>query len=130
VTITVDADRGVANQITPATHVDIAVPTPNPDGSNNVTYSYMLTDVKVLAVGASTTQQGAAAAPAAGGKFDRRSGRTPVELGCVDLEVSHGRRPAHHLGEHAAPAGSTWCCSRRRRFLEQRWHCQGAASSK
>jgi pilus assembly protein CpaB len=49
VTVTVDADRGVANQITPGDHVDIAVPTQNADTAE-VTYDYMLTDVKVLAV--------------------------------------------------------------------------------
>ncbi len=65
VTVTVDADRGVANQITPGDHVDIAVPQAAADGSADVTYSYMLSDVKVLAVGATTTQT--AAAPATAG---------------------------------------------------------------
>src|SRR6185503_11969401 len=64
VTVTVDADRGVANQITPGDHVDIAVPQAAEDGSTDITYNYMLSDVKVLAVGATTTQT---AAPATAG---------------------------------------------------------------
>jgi pilus assembly protein CpaB len=86
VTITVDADRGVANQITPGDHVDIAVPTENADGSNEVTYSYMLSDVKVLAVGASTTQQ--AAAPAADASSSDAAAAPPSNSGVLTFEVS------------------------------------------
>jgi pilus assembly protein CpaB len=86
VTVTVDADRGVANQITPGDHVDIAVPTPNADGSNDVTYDYMLNNIKVLAVGASTTQQ--AAAPAADASSSDASSSPPSNSGVLTFEVS------------------------------------------
>jgi pilus assembly protein CpaB len=84
VTVTVDADRGVANHITPGDHVDIAVPNPNPD-STDVTYTYMLSNVKVLAVGATTTQQ-AAAAPT-GDSTDAAAGPAP-QSGVLTFEVS------------------------------------------
>jgi Flp pilus assembly protein CpaB len=59
VTTTVDADRGVANQIAPGDHVNIA----SKDEKTGL-YNYTLEHVKVLAVGASTAaQQAAAAAP-------------------------------------------------------------------
>ncbi len=55
VSVNVDAERGVANQITPGDHVDIA--TSVDDGKGGVTTSYLLQNVKVLAVGPSTTLQ-------------------------------------------------------------------------
>jgi pilus assembly protein CpaB len=55
VTVNVDAERGVANQITPGDHVDIA--TTVDDGKGNQTTTYLLQNVKVLAVGPSTTLQ-------------------------------------------------------------------------
>ncbi|MET0447804.1 MAG: Flp pilus assembly protein CpaB, partial [Aeromicrobium sp.] len=66
VTVNVDAERGVANQIAPGDHVDIVTATT--DSSGNSTSSYFLRNVKVLAVGATTVLQqtalaGAAAAP-------------------------------------------------------------------
>ena len=48
----VDAERGVANQITPGDHVDIA--TTVDDGKGGTTTGYLLQNVKVLAVGPST----------------------------------------------------------------------------
>ena len=60
VTVTVDADHGVANQIAPGDRVDIATTSTDADGVS--TTSYMMQNVKVLAVGATTlTQQPAAA---------------------------------------------------------------------
>jgi pilus assembly protein CpaB len=85
VTVTVDADRGVANQITPGDHVDIAVPTTNADTAD-VTYNYMLSDVKVLAVGASTTQQAPAAAT--GDSTDAAAAPAPQNSGVLTFEVS------------------------------------------
>jgi Flp pilus assembly protein CpaB len=58
VTVTVDADHGVANQITPGDHVNMATTTNDENG--NPQTSYMLTDVKVLAVGSNTAAQAAA----------------------------------------------------------------------
>lgn len=85
VTVTVDADRGVANQIAPGDHVDIAVPAENPEGGD-VTYSYMLSDVKVLAVGANTTSQ-APAAPT-GDAADASASPAPQNSGVLTFEVS------------------------------------------
>ena len=55
VTVNVDAERGVANQITPGDHVNIA--TTVDDGKGVTTTTYLLENVKVLAVGPSTTLQ-------------------------------------------------------------------------
>jgi pilus assembly protein CpaB len=86
VTVTVDADRGVANQITPGDHVDIAVPTADSAGTSDVTYDYMLSDVKVLAVGSSTTQQ--AAAPASSDTSSDASAAPASNPGVLTFEVS------------------------------------------
>jgi len=86
VTVTVDADRGVANQITPGDHVDIAVPTQNTETAE-VTYDYMLSDVKVLAVGASTTSQAATPAPE-GDSTDAAAAPAPQNSGVLTFEVS------------------------------------------
>ena len=85
VTVTVDADRGVANQITPGDHVDIAVPTQNSETSE-VTYDYMLSDVKVLAVGASTTSQ--AAPVPEGDAADGSAPAVPQNSGVLTFEVT------------------------------------------
>jgi pilus assembly protein CpaB len=88
VTVTVDADRGVANQITPGDHVDIAVPTQNTETAE-VTYDYMLTDVKVLAVGANTTTQAATPAPADGESTDAAAAPAPPQnSGVLTFEVT------------------------------------------
>lgn len=55
VSVHVDAERGVANQITPGDHVDIAITAE--DGKGVTTTTYLLQNVKVLAVGPSTTLQ-------------------------------------------------------------------------
>jgi len=52
VTVNVDAERGVANQIAPGDHVDIV--TSKTDANGNSVSEYFLRDVKVLAVGAQT----------------------------------------------------------------------------
>ena len=75
VTVTVDADRGVANQITPGDHVDIATSTDAEQRDREVTYDYMLSDVKVLAVGANTTTQAAPAPSTASRRRGSRTGR-------------------------------------------------------
>jgi Flp pilus assembly protein CpaB len=62
VTVTVDADHGVANQIAPGDHVNIATTTI--DAAGNPVTAYIMEKVKVLAVGAITLQQ-QATAPAA-----------------------------------------------------------------
>jgi pilus assembly protein CpaB len=83
VTVTVDADHGVANQITPGDHVNIA--TTATDDQGNPTTQYMLDNVKVLAVGASTTQP--AATPAAGTSADA-SAPPPSNSGVLTFEVT------------------------------------------
>jgi pilus assembly protein CpaB len=82
VTVTVDADHGVANQITPGDHVNIATTVTGADGNAETTY--LLDSVKVLAVGASTSQQQAATAaqPAADGSTP------PQTSGVLTFEVS------------------------------------------
>jgi len=59
VTVTVDADHGVANQITPGDHVNMATTTIDAAGQAQTTY--IMNNVKVLAVGPNTVQQQAQA---------------------------------------------------------------------
>jgi Flp pilus assembly protein CpaB len=69
VTVNVDAERGVANQIAPGDHVDIA--TTLEDAAGRSITDYLLRNVKVLAVGASTVlQQKAATGGAAGAPLE------------------------------------------------------------
>ena len=85
VTVTVDTDHGVANQITPGDHVNMATTTTGEDGQAET--SYMLTNVKVLAVGANTTQT--AAAPAAdASSTDAAAAPAPALSGVLTFEVS------------------------------------------
>lgn len=74
VTISVDAERGVANQIAPGDRVDILVT--NEQGGAD----YILQNVKVLAVGAET------AASAAGGEGE--ASQTAAESGLITFELS------------------------------------------
>jgi Flp pilus assembly protein CpaB len=81
VSISVDQERGVANQIAAGDHVDIAITrgASNPDGTSSTSASFLLTKVKVLAVGAATVQQQQTAGGAA----------PPVQLsGLLTFEVS------------------------------------------
>ena len=84
VTVTVDADHGVANQITPGDHVNIATTTT--DANGNAQTTYLMNNVKVLAVGASTVQQQAAttAAPADGSAPPQNSGVLTFEVSQAD----------------------------------------------
>jgi pilus assembly protein CpaB len=66
VTVNVDAERGVANQIAPGDHVDIVVSRTD-DGGASLS-EYFLRDVKVLAVGASTVLSAANDPTAAAGE--------------------------------------------------------------
>ncbi len=84
VTVTVDADHGVANQIAPGDHVNMATTTTDANGQGQT--SYMLTNVKVLAVGASTTQPGAA--PAANASSTDAAAAPPQTSGVLTFEVS------------------------------------------
>jgi Flp pilus assembly protein CpaB len=82
VTVTVDADHGVANQIAPGDHVNIA--TTSTDANGVATTKYMMESVKVLAVGATTvTQQPSAALSAAGG-----GSTPPPPSGVLTFEVT------------------------------------------
>jgi pilus assembly protein CpaB len=98
VTVTVDADHGVANQIAPGDHVNMATTTTDENG--NAQTEYMLENVKVLAVGASTIQQ--QAAPAA----ETTDGSAPPPAsnsGVLTFEVSQ----ADALRIIAANSGSS-----------------------
>jgi Flp pilus assembly protein CpaB len=81
VTISVDADHGVANQIAPGDHVNIATTTT--DAAGNAQTTYFMTKVKVLAVGASTIQQSLATA-AAGAPPPQASGVLTFEVSQAD----------------------------------------------
>jgi pilus assembly protein CpaB len=83
VTVTVDADRGVANQIAPGDHVNIAAKGPATDGGDSA-YQYLLEHVKVLAVGSSTAAQ--QATQAAGS--DDASASAPTNSGVLTFEVN------------------------------------------
>ncbi len=85
VTVTVDADHGVANQITPGDHVNMATTTVDENGAAQT--SYMLTNVKVLAVGSNTTA--VTAAPAAdASSTDAAAAPAPQNSGVLTFEVS------------------------------------------
>ncbi|HEY8216638.1 MAG TPA: Flp pilus assembly protein CpaB [Acidimicrobiia bacterium] len=73
VTISVDAERGVANQIAPGDRVDILV-------VNEGAADYILRDVKVLAVGQETAKS------AAGG--DGQPSETAAKSGLITFELS------------------------------------------
>jgi pilus assembly protein CpaB len=83
VTVTVDANRGVANQIAPGDHVNIAA-TPPVEGDGGAGYEYILQHVKVLAVGASTNAQ---QATDASGSTDA-SASAPTNSGVLTFEVT------------------------------------------
>lgn len=78
VTVNVDAERGVANQIAPGDRVDIATTT---SINGDTTTTYLMRNVKVLAVGASTVVQQSAAT---GG-----TAAAPIEVsGLLTFEVT------------------------------------------
>jgi Flp pilus assembly protein CpaB len=79
VSVNVDAPHGVANQIEPGDRVDIA--TSSVDENGVATTSYLLNDVKVLAVGTATVP--AAATPASDG-----SEQPQQQAGLLTFEVS------------------------------------------
>jgi pilus assembly protein CpaB len=83
VTVTVDADRGVANQIAPGDHVNIAAKAVAPDGTAGA-YTYILGHVKVLAVGASVAAQQATQAGTSGDA----SAAAPTNSGVLTFEVT------------------------------------------
>ena len=83
VTVTVDADRGVANAIAPGDHVNIA--TTGNDGEGNTTTQYLLENVKVLAVGTSL-QPGQA--PGSTSSTDQAGAAPVVSSGVLTFEVS------------------------------------------
>lgn len=100
VTVTVDVDHGVANQIAPGDHVNMATTTV--DDAGNPTTQYMLENVKVLAVGATTTQQ----APAPAASQAAADGSTPAPAqtsGVLTFEVTQ----ADALRIISANTGST-----------------------
>ena len=85
VTVSVDADHGVANQIAPGDHVNIATTTTDADGVAQT--SYFMTNVKVLAVGANTVQPESASAAAESVGADG-STPPPSNSGVLTFEVT------------------------------------------
>jgi pilus assembly protein CpaB len=90
VTVTVSADQGVANQIAPGDHVNIAAKTSTTDpaavASPDGAYQYILQHVKVLAVGASTNAT-AATAPSDQSSTDAAAA-PPANPGVLTFEVT------------------------------------------
>jgi pilus assembly protein CpaB len=85
VTVTVDANRGVANQIAPGDHVNIAAkPLDGGDGASSDQFTYLLEHVKVLAVGSTTNAQQNAVADGA----DAAVGAPPSNPGVLTFEVT------------------------------------------
>jgi Flp pilus assembly protein CpaB len=84
VTVTVDADRGVANQIAPGDHVNIAARAADPADATSGAYTYILDHVKVLAVGASVAAQQATQAGTSGDA----SAAAPTNSGVLTFEVT------------------------------------------
>jgi pilus assembly protein CpaB len=80
ITVSVDAEHGVANEIAPGDHVNIATTADNGNGGQLTTY--LLQDVKVLAVGASTATQSTPATAT------DSSGGPPTGSGLLTFEVS------------------------------------------
>jgi Flp pilus assembly protein CpaB len=78
VSVNVDAERGVANQIEPGDHVDIATSTVDENG--NATTNYLLQNVRVLAVGASTVQPQATSTDPAQAETTNQSGLLTFEV--------------------------------------------------
>jgi pilus assembly protein CpaB len=88
VTVTVDADRGVANQIAPGDHVNIAAQGEATEAGPGA-YEYLLQHVKVLAVGSSTAaQQAAVAAPSDASSTDAAAAPTGGNPGVLTFEVT------------------------------------------
>jgi pilus assembly protein CpaB len=83
VTVTVDADRGVANQIAPGDHVNIAAKAADADGTAGA-YTYILDHVKVLAVGSSVAAQQATSADTSGDA----TAAAPTNSGVLTFEVT------------------------------------------
>jgi len=84
VTVTVDADRGVANQIAPGDHVNIAAKGTDSADGTPAAYTYILDHVKVLAVGASVAAQQATSADAS----SDASAAAPANSGVLTFEVT------------------------------------------
>lgn len=80
VTVNVDAERGVANQIAPGDHVDIATTTTDENGV--ATTTWFLQNVKVLAVGATVQQQQVAQTS------DGGTAQPAVQSGLLTFEVT------------------------------------------
>jgi pilus assembly protein CpaB len=81
VTVTVDADRGVANQIAPGDHVNVAAKVSTDGGEGQ--YQYILDHVKVLAVGSST-----ATAQPTDGSATAEGSAAPANSGVLTFEVT------------------------------------------
>jgi pilus assembly protein CpaB len=101
VTVTVDADHGVANAISPGDHVNIA--TTSTDANGNAQTEYIMTNVKVLAVGTSTAQGVAPAAPGDGSTTDQAGAAPSGNNGVLTFEVTQ----ADALRVIAANSGSS-----------------------
>jgi Flp pilus assembly protein CpaB len=81
VTVTVDADRGVANQIAPGDHVNVAAKVATEGGEGQ--YQYILDHVKVLAVGSSTATR-----QPTDGSATAEGSAAPANSGVLTFEVT------------------------------------------
>ena len=86
VTVTVDADHGVANAIAPGDHVNIATTTQ--DANGNPQTDYLMENVKVLAVGTSTAQGVSPGSVPAGGSTTDQAAAPSGNQGVLTFEVS------------------------------------------
>jgi Flp pilus assembly protein CpaB len=86
VTVTVDADHGVANAIAPGDHVNIATTTT--DANGNPQTDYLMESVKVLAVGTSTAQGVSPGSVPAGGSTTDQAAAPSGNQGVLTFEVS------------------------------------------
>jgi pilus assembly protein CpaB len=86
VTISVDTNAGVANQIAPGDHVNMATTTTNANGES--VESYMLTNLKVLAVGPNTVQPASASSAIGAAGGGTAAPPAPTGSGVLTFEVS------------------------------------------
>ena len=96
VTVTVDADHGVANAIAPGDHVNIATTTQ--DANGNPQTDYLMENVKVLAVGTSTAQGVSPGSVPAGGSTTDQAAAPSGNQGVLTFEADALRVIAANSG--------------------------------
>ena len=126
VTVTVDADRGVANQIAPGDHVNIATrSTTDADGQRD----RPSTSCRTSRCSRSARRR-CSSRPAPADRRPTAARRRRRNSGVLTFEVSPGRRAAGDRRRTAAAARSTWCCCRPTRQRRPPGGAKAAASGK